>query len=476
MSFRWNLMVSSALFISACSSTPRLDGVPTMSQNVSSNASPAPNAGSVPGTASSTSGAGPGTPAGPAPVLPTAPAANCGPATPRFSGALCGPSVRCALSVHEVVSTDSVFLAPGTTAITVDSANRPVIAYGTEGDDGAFHGHVAVRADSQPAVWSDESTPFALKTVALATSADGAVHALVFDGAQTVSHVARIGSNWSAPDLLAASGEGGGDRLQVDDAGCVRGAFTDSAAHEELATLDGDAWTIGALDGAMSRGGSPTLALAASGQPHLVAWVPDPTGSLMLAWSGSSGASEAVGPHQVAGAIPPRLGVTGEGAGQPHVLFVDPGDGARPARLEYATRTSDEWTVEVVEEDQHDSTCGTLPVSSTDTCTSVDVVHAPIAVLTSGSGDVRLLYSRHESVQEFGAQCDEGGCYWAPAAPTSIDSVKIGWPTVSGIDETDLIDGVNITTASAVLDSRGRIHVVATVDQHVHYLSIIPVS
>jgi hypothetical protein len=226
----------------------------------------------------------------------------------------------------------------------------------------------------------------------------------------------------------------------------------------------------------MSRGGSPALALAPSGQPHLVAWVPDQKAGLMLAWSVGTSSPEPIGPRHVNGMVPPRLGVTGVGGGQPHVLFVDPGDGARPVRLTYATRTSAGWAVEVVGEDRHDSSCAPQPPPASDACTHVDVVHTPIAVLTSGNGDVRLLYSRHEVVQEFGAKCDSQSCYWAPASETNIDALKIAWPTDSGIDEMDLMDGVNIPAASAVVDSHGRIRLVATVEQRVHYLSIIPVS
>jgi hypothetical protein len=149
---------------------------------------------------------------------------------------LCGPLVHCVVGAHEIVSTDSVLLGAGTTAITVDAAGRPIIMYGTEGADGGFHGHVAERNDGAPEVWATENTAFDLKTVALATSSDGVTHALVFDGAKTVSHVKRTGNQWSDPDLLASAGQGGGDRLQVDDAGCVRAAFPNAGAQEQLAT------------------------------------------------------------------------------------------------------------------------------------------------------------------------------------------------------------------------------------------------
>jgi hypothetical protein len=210
--------------------------------------------------------------------------------------------------------------------------------------------------------------------------------------------------------------------------------------------------------------------------------VPDPQGGLMLAWGTASTPPEIVGPRHVSGFLLPRLGVTGHGLGQPHILFIDPGDGTQPAHLDYATRDNSGWSSFVVAEDRHDSNCA-APSTIGDHCTTVDVLHTPTAVLTSGNGDVRLLYSRHEAVQEFittcasntcASTCAGDACFWSPTSSSSVDAVKLAWPTSSGIEETTIIDGVHSETASAVVDSLGRIHVVETSDQRVHYLSIIP--
>jgi hypothetical protein len=126
--------------------------------------------------------------------------------------------------------------------------------------------------------------------------------------------------------------------------------------------------------------------------------------------------------------------VTGGGAGQPHILFVDPADGDAPARLTYATRTRRGWSLQVVAEDRHDTACAESPRAFADRCVQVYIVHTPVAVLTSGTGDVRFLYSRSERIQAFRAACSgercssnclQDGCYWASENEFNIDAVCI---------------------------------------------------
>jgi hypothetical protein len=163
--------------------------------------------------------------------------------------------------------------------------------------------------------------------------------------------------------------------------------------------------------------------------------------------------------------------------GQPHLLFVDPGDGARPARLDYATRDSSGWSLQVVAEDRHDTSCAQLPRAPDE--------RSPVAELASGSGDVRLLYSRGERVLEFQAKwgsascssnCGKDGCFWSPINEYNMDAVRIAGPISARLDEMDVISGLNFEAASAAVDGRGAIHVVGTRGRRVCYFSIITAS
>lgn len=163
-----------------------------------------------------------------------------------------------------------------------------------------------------------------------------------------------------------------------------------------------------------------------------------------------------------------RLGVSASGAMEtPHVLFVTPNaDGS--ADLRHATRAADgSWSVALLDAGR--------PAGCTDTptagavCAADGVSFAPIAVVASGSGDVRSYWVRVHETGTLTGVCDgpfPGGggppppppfCTWVGA--TTRDArlfvATPGLPSAQVDTDTDLL------VATAVLDGRGFMHIAA---------------
>ncbi|MCA9696979.1 MAG: hypothetical protein KC431_05605, partial [Myxococcales bacterium] len=111
-------------------------------------------------------------------------------------------------------------------------------------------------------------------------------------------------------------------------------------------------------------------------------------------------------------------------------------------------------------DDETVESCGFEPAEAGLECEYDYTRHHPLAVVTSESGDVRLLWSRIHHTGTMVSLCQMGGpmfCYWTPQADSSTGALWIGWP------EGDSVSGVEVAASfamsgTAAVDSSGSIH------------------
>jgi uncharacterized delta-60 repeat protein len=417
------------------------------------------------------------TPASPTPTRkpPPLPAGSCGPAPPRFSDSLCGPDGDAC-----VVLRDEVLPFGGYGhSLAIDSRDRPQVFFTT--NLSVFGGHYATRGDDGE--WIDEPTSFAAATAAFVLDSSDIAHVLAYDGA---GHTlwSRLGNPWLLRDHLdtsvVASRPGS---LARDDGGCFHaGVVLPAGAGYARRT---DHWGFQVIGERPDFSGDtvPSVALAPSGQPHLVHWENIASGGSVLRWAAPPLPAETVPPLDTTGdnSLPIALAVTGDDnlLGTPHLLFnryarVAVEDGSTPLATElvYASRPpSGAWSIRRLaiggtNEFAGSEPCGDPPLFyGQQTCVYTYETLRPVAITVSG-GDVRLLFVRNSVEQRYLSRCRAPRlCEWEWQSPAITESaIELAWPHDDTIEKTTLVVNVGATGGTASVDSHGRTHALITTD------------
>lgn len=403
-----------------------------------------------------------GTDAAPGDAGPVA----CGAATPRFAGSLCGPGAAACVILRDerVEGGHSRNDAP---AIALDSADRPAILYSIA--EGGYRGMYATRGAA--GAWSTVATGFELATGGLVFDGDTPT-ALAYDGAYHTDVYTLGASGWGRHERLPTDQVVSAVNVLRDEGGCLHvlgDPGTGMTGGTTTYLLRDATWHATAVGGG-SQPRPSALALAPSGQPHVVwtesggttselRWARGPAGS-ELVWAGGAGAGY--------GNVP-RIGVSASSAIEtPHVLFLVPkADGS--SDLYYATRASaGSWSVVLLELGRPAGCTGT-PVAGA-TCSADGLSFVPVAVIASGSGDVRLFWGRNHETGTLTGRCDVGPfpggggppppppfCFW-DGALTRDARLIVGTP---GLPSAEVGAGIDLLTATAVLDGAGHVHIAA---------------
>lgn len=171
-------------------------------------------------------------------------------------------------------------------------------------------------------------------------------------------------------------------------------------------------------------------------------------------------------------------------SGTPHVLF---GSSGQPGQLVHAARKLGRWTVGPVRWPVVNSYCvqdGDLTRAIGTTCRFDYEILAPYAIVGSGSGDVRMLYTRFHTAGTAWWMVSNSGGHWLNTDGTVGQSeLWIAWPLADGsYGSAMLVPDFFVPWAAspapytysgvAAVDALGRIHVVANIDGGVVYYVI----
>jgi hypothetical protein len=383
------------------------------------------------------------------------PIVGCGAAPPRFSGALCGPGgASCSILRDERV--EGGHNRNDVPSIDVDAANVPAIVYSIA--EGGFRGMYARRGAA--GVWSVAATGFDLATGGFVFVRDTAT-VLAYDGAYHTDVYTLGAPGWGRGERLPTDQIISGLNVRTDQGGCLHTLGEPGSGMTAAGTtyLERDAAWTGTAVGSGVEVGPSALALAPSGEPHVV-WTETSSGAIALRWSRGLTHSELVYTSAVGGFVA-RLGVVTQGGVEvPHVLFAAPlADGT--TELRHATRAADgTWSVAVLKTGRLRG-CDT-PATDGATCLVDGIQLVPVAVVTSGSGDVRLFWA---SVHEYGTltgTCSGGPpgpprCGWS-GTPTRDGTLVVATP---GGSSSDVGLGGDLLNATAVVDGLGFVHIAA---------------
>jgi hypothetical protein len=403
------------------------------------------------------------------PIMATVPAASPEPLTfttasaPSPPPSLCGPT-PCQVQLDELVIAGSAFAS----SIALDAHDQPTVAVWTD--------KVLTRGDSG---WTTHLAPewFA---PSIAFDHGGALH--VVEGFRLdiyFGHFAQSTGGWSAPEPI-----GRFDwwplvgPLLVDGADHLWATAAGRYGYQEATTLwqhTPSGWTGGVAFASVSdfTVGAPQVALAPDGRAHVVGWADQDSTHAALMWRAPPDPPEVVGAVQLrAGPPSPEpfgdLALAVTAGEQPHVLYVQSG------QLIYATRAGGVWSRTVVADEMHPpiGCSGLAPIAD---CDEVDLRYLPIAVLTTGGGEIRLLYSRYRQAAHFAAHPNGPFNQWYYDNERDLSGdLMLAWPSGSQVEQAAIAPGFLTSSAHAAVDSRGRIHLVGVhrEDQPVAYADL----
>jgi len=128
-------------------------------------------------------------------------------------------------------------------------------------------------------------------------------------------------------------------------------------------------------------------------------------------------------------------------------------------KLMLAHRAGGAWTRQFLGVDGK-ATCPTCVVGGK--CPLNHYEYVPMALVASGSGDMRIIYYRvkvhgHKSgIQNY----KTGGCMWIGGSRTW--QLRVAWPTSTGFKSADLgVSDLSWETPQVALDGAGNIHLAA---------------
>ncbi len=415
----------------------------------------------------------------PTPPPPPLPSAACGPALPRYAGSLCGPAQNPC-----VVLRDEAAVAYGFGPIAVDAAGQPRIFSTT--NLGNFVGHYATR--SAAGTWTSEDVDIGVATAGFLVDPDGVPYVLATDSAVGTALWSRDDRGWRVVERVAGAVLVGGARsFARDDAGCLH-------AGAELLNGAGyarrhDTWGYGLIGtpGA-TVAEAPVLALAPSGQPHLVFWEATAESGWVVRWAAPPLAAETVPPAGVTGqnGLGIAVAVTAspndvKGIGIPHLLFnryFTSETGGQGLELVYAVRqAAGTWSVRSVARGSPDQfafpqACG-VATHFGQTCSYTYDTYLPVAVVPSGNGEVRLLYARQKAQVDATSQCFGCVCQWQWQSVRTVEgSLEVAWPDGEQLGHATLVDGIVTYGGTAVIDDGGRIQLAVGDNGALRYLMI----
>ncbi len=410
----------------------------------------------------------------------------CGPAQATYNGALCGPSSKpCKVLIHEniPVKYNPLRVSP---ALALDATGQPRVLFSLTSYTISFPGNQGVRTAAGK--WTVTDTPFKAASIDLVREPGGSMLALSYDGGGNGNQLWRhSGKGWNkvqdvTPALVGFSRGYSSSNMAVDSVGCLHLTMRNfSYSNKYIQRTPGGKWQAKKI---YLPGGGFLLALNSSGLAHLVGGTQSffPGGTSMFTWHVPGmdmveqlhTTSEAYGGNGGAG-----MAVVGSGLGTPHVLWSRSLTGKR--RMVHARRQGGAWKSVVMATDKNGPGCGACKVGAT--CKyDYNKRHNPLAVVASGSGDVRLLYARtHHQGTQVGK--DVGGtCTWT-VQDTRTDHLEMAWPIPNSAKygKAVLVSGLYAWNEFSILprlDSKGNMHAAFYVSwpngPQIRYLKIGP--
>lgn len=367
---------------------------------------------------------------------------GCGPALPVYDGLLCGPPERpCRILADETVAGGA--LRAAAPAVALDPGGSPHMLF-----SGAFVGHYARReADG---AWRVEPIPPSLLRGSLTIAVDGTAYALVEPGLGGVMSLwqRRVG-RWEHVDDLGDYAQLGGSLLRSRD-GCLHAVLVRSGTDDPRPVYGlyaATGWTFEPLPPLVDSWGTayPSITLARGGDPHFAYhYFAGPGRGRELWWVAHGGSGERIGIDDgPGGGGPTPIAVTEEPDGLRVYVFHVPRDrhGDLDALVVSIRSPAGGWSDAVVDR---------WPPG----CSDPDTVcrFTPYVALSSGAGDVRLLYvlTRHH---RFGGPTAE-------LRLASLSRVRVDVGTV--LPAAPGSAGSLSLMVQAVLDAEGRMHIALT--------------
>ena len=407
---------------------------------------------------------------------PDDPSAECDArAIEPYAGPLCGPDeLPCQLVADQELSPPT--FRNGLPSLGLGSECRPHLLFA----DGP--GVVYGRYNDG---WQLEPAPADALSGAMVVDPETEVAVVALNEGAHVISTWTLDGEWTQHAGLEGSVLARG--LVRSPSGSALAAYVDEG-ELSYGTFDGQNWVL------LPQGGDflhANIGVSRVGQAHIVGW--SDAAGWQLVWDrpGMLGGqtivdygSNSLAEDQVAIAI---LGGDQDAPlGQPHLLHAlaepEPDDGIR---LAYSVRIGpDSWTTEAFADEEVTNGCNLPPPDADSQCNYDTVELHPLGVVTSESGEVRLLWSRIHRLWTLGGECIDGDCFWVPTDDASVGELWISWPTDEGI-ESALVGESFAEKAALALDPGGRIHVL-TYDRRmqggvdegpsIHYFRIEPES
>jgi hypothetical protein len=414
--------------------------------------------------------------------------AQCGGNPSHTNASLCGPPDRPC-----VILADNTL--PGAWGdLAVDPNGRPhvllraedgTISYGELAAEGGWQ--ITQTGFSGSPVWLDVTdTPLALVNSATSDS--------------RIDLWRRTGDVWQHVDT-APGVSTGSSSVQRDTGGCIHALTTTVDPPTGSAVLayavHTDDWSYLGYVNRPGAIGFGALGLDGLGGPMIAYWQPAELDhrNRTLLWRRPSDAAESVASAQSTFIVDDtvRVAFSGTGEGQPHILATRtfPGLGDQfGTELIYATRSApgvtssplspplteaaSAWSLQVVVQGSADEfnpwRCEAPPGPGSVCSFSYDYVRA-LGLVASRSGDTRLFYVRQHVEGRVVGDCAFGSCTGRYDA-SSDGTLYVAWPENGSLSHAVVLEHIPYDRGTTVLDSRGRIHLLATGYQASRYLML----
>jgi len=227
-------------------------------------------------------------------------------------------------SAWQIETVDAPFRANGE-SLALDSSGQPHVAYyAYDTGSAAWYIRYASRSGAAWQIKTVDTVKFVyFTTTALVLDSADRPHIAYYDStAADIKYAGWNGAAWQVETV----GSGGGDRyraLALDGADRPHISYFDDASDDlKYAHWDGAAWQTETVDSAGQTGYSNSLAVDADGHPHIIYLKLDSTGRLRYAhWDGTQWQIETV----VDGWVNWYPSLALDAAGRPHISYYDDG-------------------------------------------------------------------------------------------------------------------------------------------------------